>query len=53
MFGTVTPGGCEQMFIDIEARSADTPEKIAEIEARLGIINEATLALEQAAAHRG
>jgi oxalate decarboxylase/phosphoglucose isomerase-like protein (cupin superfamily) len=45
MFGTVTPGGCEQMFLDIEAFGADTPEKIAVIEARLGIINDITLAL--------
>ncbi|TCU37416.1 cupin domain [Rhizobium azibense] len=45
MFGTVTPGGCEQLFIDIEASCADTPEKIAVIEARLGIINDMTLAL--------
>ncbi|MBY3035752.1 cupin domain-containing protein [Rhizobium laguerreae] len=45
MFGTVTPGGCEQLFIDIEAFGADTPEKIAVIEARLGIINDITLAL--------
>ncbi|AHF86767.1 hypothetical protein RLEG3_23530 [Rhizobium leguminosarum bv. trifolii WSM1689] len=45
MFGTVTPGGCEQMFIDIEAFGVDTPEKIAVIEARLGIFNDITLAL--------
>jgi quercetin dioxygenase-like cupin family protein len=45
MFATVTPGGCEQLFIDIEATGADTAEKIAVIEARLGIINEHTLAL--------
>lgn len=45
MFGTATPGGFEQLFIDIEASRADTPEKIAVIEARLGIINEMTLAL--------
>jgi hypothetical protein len=45
MFGTVTPGGCEQLFLDIEAFDADTPEKIAVIEARLGIINDITLAL--------
>lgn len=45
MFGTVIPGGCEQLFIDIEASCADTPEKIAVIEARLGIINDMTLAL--------
>lgn len=45
MFAIVTPGGCEQLFIDIEASCADTPEKIAVIEARLGIINEMTRAL--------
>ncbi|MBP1882447.1 cupin domain-containing protein [Sinorhizobium mexicanum] len=45
MFGTVTPGGFEQLFIDIEASGADTPEKIAAIEARFGIINDMTLAL--------
>jgi len=42
MFVTVTPGGFEQLFIDIEATGADTPEKIALIEARLGIINDET-----------
>ncbi|MBB3314528.1 MULTISPECIES: cupin domain-containing protein [unclassified Rhizobium] len=52
MFGTVTPGGCEQLFIDIEALNADTPEKIAVIEARLGIVNDATLALGLAIAKR-
>lgn len=45
MFGTVTPGGFEQLFMDIEALCADTPEKIAAIEARFGIINDMTLAL--------
>lgn len=45
MFAIVTPGGFEQLFIDIEAADADTPEKIAAIEARLGIVNEATMAL--------
>jgi len=45
MFVTVTPGGCEQLFIDIEATGADTPEKIAAIEARLGISNDETEAL--------
>ncbi|CCM74796.1 Cupin 2 conserved barrel domain protein (fragment) [Rhizobium mesoamericanum STM3625] len=53
MFGTVAPGGCGQLFIDIEALNADTPEKIAVIEARLGIINDATLALDRAARNRG
>ncbi|WP_099558732.1 cupin domain-containing protein [Hartmannibacter diazotrophicus] len=45
MFATVTPGGCEQLFLDIAASGATTPEEIAVIEARLGIINEATMAL--------
>ena len=42
MFATVTPGGCERLFIEIEATGADTPEKVAEIEASLGIINHET-----------
>jgi len=45
MFAIVTPGGCEQLFIDIETSCADTPEKIAVIEARLGIVNETTRAM--------
>ncbi|MNL86123.1 hypothetical protein D3C87_2146980 [compost metagenome] len=45
MFAIVTPGGCEQLFIDIETSCADTPEKIAVIEARLGIFNETTRAM--------
>jgi quercetin dioxygenase-like cupin family protein len=45
MFATVTPGGFEQLFIDIETSGADTPEKIAAIEARLGVFNDVTLAL--------
>ena len=45
MFAIVTPGGCEQLFIDIEATGADTPAKIAVIEARLGIINDDTKTL--------
>ena len=45
MFVTVAPGGCEQLFIDIEATGADTPAKIAVIEARLGIINDETEAI--------
>ncbi len=53
MFGTVTPGGCEQLFIDIEALNADTPEKIAVTEARLGIINDVTLALNLASVKQG
>lgn len=42
MFAIVTPGGCERLFIEIEATGADTPEKIAVIEADLGIVNEET-----------
>ncbi len=42
MFATVTPGGCERLFIEIEATGADTPERIARIEASLGIVNEET-----------
>jgi mannose-6-phosphate isomerase-like protein (cupin superfamily) len=45
VLGMVTPGGFEQLFIDIEATGADTPEKIAVIEARLGLINAETQAL--------
>ena len=45
MFATVTPGGCERLFVEIEATGADTPEKIAAIEASLGIINDETEAL--------
>jgi quercetin dioxygenase-like cupin family protein len=52
MFAVVTPGGCEQLFIDIAASGADTPEKIAVIEARLGIINDATRALGSIAAEK-
>jgi mannose-6-phosphate isomerase-like protein (cupin superfamily) len=46
MFAIVTPGGCEQLFIDIEAENARTVQEIAVIERRLGISNEATRALE-------
>jgi quercetin dioxygenase-like cupin family protein len=45
MFVIVSPGGCEQLFIDIEATGADTPAKIAVIEARLGLINADTKVL--------
>lgn len=45
MFGMVTPAGCEGMFNEIEESGADTPEKIARIEARYGIRNEMTAAL--------
>jgi len=47
MYAIVTPGGCEQLFIDIEAEGADTSEKIAVIEARLGIVNDETLKLSK------
>ncbi len=46
MFAIVTPGGCEQLFIDIEESGARTPEEVAMIERRLGIINEATQSLD-------
>jgi mannose-6-phosphate isomerase-like protein (cupin superfamily) len=42
MFATVTPGGCERLFMEIESSGADTPEKIAAIEASLGIVNDET-----------
>jgi len=45
MFVTVVPGGCEQLFIGIETTGADTPAKIAAIEAGLGIVNDETRAL--------
>ncbi len=45
MFATVTPGGLEQLFLEIEARRTITPEEIAAMEARLGIINDETEAL--------
>jgi mannose-6-phosphate isomerase-like protein (cupin superfamily) len=45
MFAIVTPGGCERLFLDIEESGADTPERIAVIEARFGVINDITLAL--------
>ena len=45
LFAIVTPGGCEQLFLEIEASGADTPAKIAVIEARHGIVNDMTLAL--------
>ncbi|CDX29412.1 conserved hypothetical protein [Mesorhizobium sp. ORS 3359] len=51
MFGLVTPGGCEQMFIEIERSQADTPAKIAVIEARYGIQNDETIALANSPAH--
>lgn len=45
MFAVVAPGGFEQLFIDIEASGADTPEKIAVIEERFGLVNEETKVL--------
>lgn len=42
LYGIVTPGGFEQLFIDIEATHADTPAKVAVIEARLGVSNDET-----------
>ena len=42
IFATVTPGGFERLFMEIEATGADTPEKIAAIEASLGIVNDET-----------
>lgn len=42
VFGFVSPGGFEQMFIDIEQTHADTPAKIAVLEARFGLSNEET-----------
>ncbi|MCF3641495.1 cupin domain-containing protein [Rhizobium sp. TRM95111] len=50
MFAIVTPGGFEQLFIDIEATDADTPEKVALIEARLGIVNAYTRRLAEGTA---
>jgi len=45
MFGIVTPGGFEQLFLRVEALGAKTENEIAVVEADLGIINEATRAL--------
>ena len=45
MLAIVTPGGFERLFIEIEASGADTPQRIAAIEARFGIINDDTEAL--------
>ncbi|ASY71839.1 hypothetical protein SF83666_b51900 (plasmid) [Sinorhizobium fredii CCBAU 83666] len=47
MFAIVTPRGFEQLFMDIETSGADTPEEIASIEDRLGIINDETPALNR------
>ncbi len=46
MFAIVTPGGCERLFLEIEATGARTPEDVAVIERRLGIVNDATRALD-------
>ena len=45
MFAIAVPGGCEQLFMDIAESGADTTEKIAVLDARLGIFNETTQAL--------
>lgn len=45
VFAFVTPGGFEHMFMDIEATSADTPAKIAVLEAKYGVSNEETAKL--------
>ncbi len=42
MMGVVTPGGFEQMFVEIAALAAPTPASIAAIEKRYGIVNEET-----------
>lgn len=42
VFAIVTPGGFERLFVEIETTGADTPEKIARIEASLGIVNDET-----------
>lgn len=47
MFAIVTPGGFEQLFLEIEASGAEMPDEIALIEDRLGIINDETLALNR------
>ena len=52
MFAIATPGGCEQLFLDIEATGARTAEEVAVIERRLGIINEATQMLDVGTANK-
>lgn len=42
MMGVVTPGGFEQMFVQIAALTAPTPASIAAVEKRFGIENEET-----------
>ena len=51
VFAFVTPGGLEHMFMDIEASGADTPAKIAAIEARYGVSNAETAKLGLDAGH--
>lgn len=45
MFGIVTPAGFEQLFVLVDALEAKTEHDIAQVEAGLGLINEATKAL--------
>jgi len=45
MLGMVTPGGCEQLFVDILAERPADQAGIARIEHRLGIVNDDTRAL--------
>jgi mannose-6-phosphate isomerase-like protein (cupin superfamily) len=47
VFGVVSPGGFERLFLLIEETGARTEEEIARIEAALGIVNSATRALAQ------
>jgi mannose-6-phosphate isomerase-like protein (cupin superfamily) len=47
MFAIVTPGGLEQLFMDIEQENARTSAEIAVIERRMGIVNDATKALDK------
>ena len=42
MMGVVTPGGFEQMFVEIAALASPTPASVAAIEKRFGIVNEKT-----------
>lgn len=45
VMGLVTPGGFEQMFLDVAELTAPTPRDVAIIERRLGIENDETRAL--------
>lgn len=45
MLGMVTPGGCEQLFLEIAAAAPGTQSDIARVEHRLGIVNDDTRAL--------